>query len=1221
MIEMLAELSADAFLCLKEIGERENQKYLDDNILQIVPIPKEQGVSRVPGLMIFEHFCHAIKNVLSYQPVIPCADGYTDADHAVWIGSSPLCKLLDCRQLRELSGIEDARFVFSNVGKKDTARGHYIEGLLKNKITEEDLLDNITGSFTENQSMEWLSKLYGYIAESPSRVKRIREKPVFLDSKSKAAAAFEENNEILFLPNSYVDGYRMLNYGLMRFEFTKTLTSLLGLREPTMRDEIYNIILPQYEKNKVIDHEAAFQKILRYYVDCPQSEKGEYITLLKEYKIIECRLIRGKKKRYKPTDAYFPSDELKDYFNGYNVPFAIIDDYDASQTESVIRMFKELGVRQTPAVLIKKQDKMRLQELSPELFQAWNSYSDLSETYIEGFERILSKATENKSNSVVLWNVLLSVADTFEDKESMEKELSCVLKYRKDGRCKEQKAYFQSNCLEKLRNTQWLVLKGGKFEAPINASVKKLSRDYSISHPAAGILMGVLGFTDVSLMGESVSPEQARALSFAQLLIEAGVTEREFNSFLNKRKKKLEKKDKERTVDKDRIIDEISEIPPSKIDKEIKREVDEDEFTVPAVSYSKRIEEAKQKSADEIDLIMRYEELENALHETKKYTFAWFKILLEMELFSRAEGKKADEITISFSGVKREQGTSRTLVLYHPSRSIPSAIEDISDIPLTIELEDKSKKLIVEAANIKSYTVRVKLKSLDVIDGLDLSTIKEARLDVKNPAFLLEGLKKEFFNLKYEDDFNMRSGLARNIEFIYGPPGTGKTTYLAEKVILPIACKETDRLLILAPTNKAADVLAGKIIELYGGEPDWLLRFGSVGNPEIEKIYSDKRVTSEQLKHGVVVTTIARYAYDYFITDRDKRLPLSAVKWNYVIIDEASMVAIANIVLVLYKARPKKFFIAGDPLQIEPITSVDYWKNENIYSMIQLKSFSDIRTIPHDYKVTRLTTQYRSIPEIGQVYSNLSYDGFLKHKRTKNSIRKLSIKGIPSLKPINFLKFPVSKYESIYRPKRLQGKSNYQIYSAIFVFEFLKYVSKNYRIKGENQNVSVGVIAPYKAQADLVDRMITNKDFPREFNVTVGTIHSFQGDECDIIIALFNTPAKVSASKNIFLNKRNIINVAISRARDYLFIVMPDDNTDKINELTILKRLETLCHESCECFEANTPDIEKKLFGNRNYIENNAFSTTHQNVNVYSTPEMKYEIRSEESAIDIQIHD
>jgi hypothetical protein len=51
--------------------------------------------------------------------------------------------------------------------------------------------------------------------------------------------------------------------------------------------------------------------------------------------------------------------------------------------------------------------------------------------------------------------------------------------------------------------------------------------------------------------------------------------------------------------------------------------------------------------------------------------------------------------------------------------------------------------------------------------------------------------------------------------------------------------------------------------------------------------------------------------------------------------------------------------------------------------------------------------------------------------------------------------------------------------------------------------------------------------------------------------------------------------------------------------------------------EEMTPDLEEKVWGDRDYIEKNTYSTGHQNVNVYETPEKRFEIRSEESAVDV----
>ncbi len=100
----------------------------------------------------------------------------------------------------------------------------------------------------------------------------------------------------------------------------------------------------------------------------------------------------------------------------------------------------------------------------------------------------------------------------------------------------------------------------------------------------------------------------------------------------------------------------------------------------------------------------------------------------------------------------------------------------------------------------------------------------------------------------------------------------------------------------------------------------------------------------------------------------------------------------------------------------------------------------------------------------------------------------------------------------------------------------------------------------------------------------------------------------------------NIINVSISRARDYLFIIMPDDNMENTSNLHLVKRVEQLVKDTNAWTETFTPDLEMLMFGNPNYLESNAFSTSHQSVNVYGLPEKCYEVMTEDYAVDIQIH-
>ena len=57
----------------------------------------------------------------------------------------------------------------------------------------------------------------------------------------------------------------------------------------------------------------------------------------------------------------------------------------------------------------------------------------------------------------------------------------------------------------------------------------------------------------------------------------------------------------------------------------------------------------------------------------------------------------------------------------------------------------------------------------------------------------------------------MNANLPNNIEFIYGPPGTGKTTELVKQVHDILENEKSAKILVLTPTNKAADVVALKM--------------------------------------------------------------------------------------------------------------------------------------------------------------------------------------------------------------------------------------------------------------------------------------------------------------------------------------------------------------------------------------------------------------------------
>lgn len=949
------------------------------------------------------------------------------------------------------------------------------------------------------------------------------------------------------------------------------------------------------------------------------------------------------------------------------------------------KFFIEAGVLTVPMVNTKAVDPRSRKDLPHTYSTQGTTYE---EPVIDGCKKALKYCgyKKDKDLSLTIWNILVKlIVEKVQNGSLTMRKL--FIGYENTFYYKPIKTPFDSSTFLALKKEEWLCDKAGNFKSTSTLFREDLSDEYDTTSIASKELINYLGIKEKPRRDDSnLSDEQKADIDLGVLVREAGVSKTELIGIIKAYQDAKEAERVSFSPDNQKSDEDVKgELQPSSGDTdkgddkvsssdnagneddnktEIKPKVkshknlsstvsriiekveegtddkpsfenqdsnddaafeDDDEFIPSSVDYTKKIERAERKSINEIQRINYLERLQSTATSVKRYSYLWFKTLLEMECITNQDKYSSKTVSLSFSKVEKEPNKQRTLILKRSNRGIPQFIEDLGDIPLVLHMNDKTQNLSIEVANIQSFNLRVKIKGNDSFKGIDFNAVTQATIDVESPDFLLKELEKSFKELPFADDYDMQRNLCGNIKFIFGPPGTGKTTYLATNVLMPLMRGNINlKVLVLTPTNKAADVLVKKIMEASGSDESykkWLIRFGSTGDEDIENnsICKDRLFNIYSLSKSVTVTTIARFPYDFFHSKVDGDVLLKDVNWDYIVIDEASMIPLANIIYPLYKKKPREFIIAGDPFQIQPITSVSLWKNENIYTLVKLNSFTQPSTINSKHQVELLMTQYRSVPVIGSLFSEYTYGGKLNNYRDNNSQRQLHLDSSLGIQTVNIIRFPVSKYESIYRCKRLNN-SNYQVYSALFTFEYVSYLSKEIAKANKGSRFRIGVIAPYRAQADMIDKLLSSETLPREIDVQVGTIHGFQGDECDIIFTVFNTPPTISSSPEMFLNNRNIINVAISRARDYLFIIMPDDDTENIDNLGEINNLIGMLYKYPSWKKFFSSDLEELIFNDPKYLENNAFSTSHQSVNVYGVPESRYEIRTEDSAVDVQIH-
>lgn len=250
----------------------------------------------------------------------------------------------------------------------------------------------------------------------------------------------------------------------------------------------------------------------------------------------------------------------------------------------------------------------------------------------------------------------------------------------------------------------------------------------------------------------------------------------------------------------------------------------------------------------------------------------------------------------------------------------------------------------------------------------------------------------------------------------------------------------------------------------------------------------------------------------------------------------------------------KKALVVGDVFQIEPVWSVPRELDIALAmdcGVIEKNGFSELEACgintsesslmkvacnacafsKHGRKGLLLTEHRRCYNELIDYCNELVYDGNLEPLRGRaDQDKNYPFKGEPTL-----LHIQVSAAKS---QKRKTSRYNPLESDAI-----IKWISDYYSLIQEkypkdNESSLIGVITPFKAQADYIRNGLKNLgEFAK--HITVGTVHTFQGGERRIVLFSIVYGADEGCA---FLDcKKNLMNVAMSRAKDR-FIVFGDIN-------------------------------------------------------------------------------
>jgi predicted DNA helicase len=382
---------------------------------------------------------------------------------------------------------------------------------------------------------------------------------------------------------------------------------------------------------------------------------------------------------------------------------------------------------------------------------------------------------------------------------------------------------------------------------------------------------------------------------------------------------------------------------------------------------------------------------------------------------------------------------------------------------------------------------------------------------------------------------------------------------------MKLAREKNEKILVVAPSNAAVDLLSEKLSEAG-------LNVMRVGNPvrvseslsaltldgKMKEHPAYKDIKKLKIQANEYKNMAHKYKRNFGKAERDQRKALfdeahkimkevdkteqyilddlstktqvvtatlvgsnhySVNKYEYdtVVIDEAGQALEPACWIPILKA--KKVILAGDHCQLPPTI-----KSQEAAKKGLEKTLLEKLVEKHPEAVVLLDTQYRMNEQIMAHSSKTFYGNSLK---AHNSVALHRI--LPDLTPLQFIDTAGCGFD-----EKLEGTSSTNPEEAAFLVKRVEDLMENWQ---NNPSPSIAIISPYKQQIQILNEYVKASSILKPYltNISVNTIDSFQGQERD---AVFISMTRSNTDGEIgFVADTRRMNVAMTRARKLLVVV------------------------------------------------------------------------------------
>ncbi|MBC8492592.1 MAG: protein kinase [Chloroflexi bacterium] len=258
-------------------------------------------------------------------------------------------------------------------------------------------------------------------------------------------------------------------------------------------------------------------------------------------------------------------------------------------------------------------------------------------------------------------------------------------------------------------------------------------------------------------------------------------------------------------------------------------------------------------------------------------------------------------------------------------------------------------------------------------------------------------------------------------------------------------------------------------------------------------------------------------------------------RFDWVIVDEAGRATPSEILIPLVRAQ--RSILVGDHKQLPPVIEYEVQKQASEHADIdpiwlERSLFEHLFRLLEPELSSVLRVQYRMHPHIAQLISNVFYQ---EEELETGVAPEERLHGWEDWATA-VVWYSTSQLDGRFEATN-EHRSKYNLCEASIVENQLSRLEKHLRKRNLKERKTVAIVSGYSAQMEHLERQLDAQDEKRwkALSIEINTVDAFQGRERDIV---FYSVVRSNPKRQIgFLSDCRRLNVALSRARELLFIV------------------------------------------------------------------------------------